>query len=121
MGINVGGKTVKRGEEVTEKKEEEEKSKINPSDYSCQILLEKTTKDKSDDRKLPTDAFNVTYVIEGETRLDVTRSGKMSNVFDFYFDKYGKGAVQKIDYGHGTVNPHQWGYKQPEKKKRRKG
>ena len=121
MGINVGGKTVKRGEEVTEKKQEEEKSKINPSDYSCEILLEKTTRDKADDRKLPSDAFNVTYVVEGETRLDVTRSGKMVNVFDLYYDKYGKGAVQKIDYGHGTVNPHQWGYKQPEKKKRRKG
>ena len=121
MGINVGGKTVKRGEEVTEKKQEEEKSKINPSDYSCEILLEKTTRDKADDRKLPSDAFNVTYVVEGETRLDVTRSGKMVNVFDLYYDKYGKGAVQKIDYGHGTINPSQWGYKQPEKKKRRKG
>ena len=121
MGINVGGKTVKRGEEVTEKKKEEEKSKINPSDYSCEILLEKTTMEKADDRKLPSDAFNVTYVVEGETRLDVTRSGKMVNVFDLYHDKYGKGAVQKIDYGHGTVNPHQYGYKQPEKKKRRKG
>ena len=121
MGINVGGKTVKRGEEVTEKKQEEEKSKINPSDYSCEILLEKTTKDKADDRKLPSDAFNITYMVDGETRLDVTRSGKMVNVFDLYYDKYGKGAVQKIDYGHGTVNPQQWGYKQPEKKKRRKG
>ena len=120
MGINVGGKTVKRGEEVTEKKQEEEKSKINPSDYSCEILLEKTTRDKSDDRKLPSDAFNVTYVVEGETRLDVTRSGKMVNVFDLYYDKYGKGAVQKIDYGHGTVNPSQWGYKKPEKKGRKR-
>ena len=120
MGINVGGKTVKRGEEVTEKKQEEEKSKINPSDYSCEILLEKTTKEKADDRKLPSDAFNVTYVVEGETRLDVTRSGKMVNVFDLYYDKYGKGAVQKIDYGHGTVNPSQWGYKKPEKKGRKR-
>ena len=119
MGINVGGDTIKRGEKVTEKKEEE--SKISRTDYSCEVLLEKATKDKADDRKLPSDAFNVTYVVEGEERLDVTRSGKMVNVFDFYHDKYGKGAVQKIDYGHGTVNPHQWGYKQPEKKKRRKG
>ena len=119
MGINVGGATIKRGEQVTEKKEEE--SKINPNDYSCEVLLEKTTKDKADDRKLPSDAFNVFYVVEGESRLDVTRSGKMVNVFDFYYDKYGKDAIQKIDYGQGTVNPSQYGYKQPEKKKRRKG
>ena len=107
MGINVGGKTVKRGTEVTEKKKEEE-SKINPYDYSCEILLEKTTHDKADDRKLPSDAFNITYVVEGETRLDVTRSGKMVNVFDLYCDKYGKDSVQKIEYGHGTVNPSQY-------------
>ena len=95
--------------------------KFDPSEYSCQILQEKTTQEKANDRKLPSDAFNVTYIVEGETRLDVTRSGKMVNVFDMYYDRYGKGSVQKIDYGHGTVNPSQWGYKVPEKKRKRKG
>ena len=95
--------------------------KFDPSEYSCEILQEKTTPEKANDRKLPSDAFNVTYIVEGETRLDVTRSGKMVNVFDMYYDRYGKDAVQKIDYGHGTVNPHQWGYKAPVKKvKKRK-
>ena len=94
--------------------------KFDPSDYSCEILQEKTTLEKANDRKLPSDAFNVTYIVEGETRLDVTRSGKMVNVFDMYYDRYGKGSVQKIDYGHGTVNPSQWGYKVPEKKRKRK-
>ena len=120
MGINVGGKTVKRGTEVTEKKKEEE-SKINPNDYSCEILLEKTTSETANDKKLPTDAFNITYVVDGKKHLDVARSAKMVNIFDLYCDKYGKGAVQRIEYGHGNVNPSQWGYKQPEKKKRRKG
>ena len=95
--------------------------KFDPSVYSCEIILEKTTQEKANDRKLPSDAFNVTYVVEGETRLDVTRSGKMVNVFDMYYDRYGKDCVQKIDYGHGTVKPSQYGYKSPEKKKRRKG
>jgi len=95
--------------------------KFDPSEYSCEILQEKTTPEKANDRKLPSDAFNVTYIVEGETRLDVTRSGKMVNVFDMYYDRYGKGSVQKIDYGHGTVNPSQWGYKVPEKKRKRKG
>ena len=93
--------------------------KFDPSDYSCEILQEKTTQEKANDRKLPSDAFNVTYIVEGETRLDVTRSGKMVNVFDMYYDRYGKGSVQKIDYGHGTVNPSQYGYKVPEKKRKR--
>ena len=94
--------------------------KFDPSEYSCEILQEKTTPEKANDRKLPSDAFNVTYIVDGETRLDVTRSGKMVNVFDMYCDRYGKGSVQRIDYGHGTVNPSQYGYKPPEKKKRRK-
>ena len=108
---------------TTEKKVEEEKKeevKFNPKDYWCDIILEKTTLEKAEDRSLPTDAFNVTYVVEGETRLDVTRSEKMANVFDMYYDRYGKDVVQKIDYGCGTIRPNLWGIKPPEKKKRRK-
>ena len=120
MSINVGGQKRGRGAEaVAEEQPNKEQSKINPADYSCEVILEKTTKDKANDRKLPSDAFNIFYVVDGEERLDVTRSGKMVHVFDLYYDKYGN--VKKIDYGHGTVNPSQWGYKQPEKKKRRKG
>ena len=120
MTVNVGGQTRGRGAEaVASEEKKEEQSKINPSDYSCEVILEKTTKEKANDRKLPSDAFEVYYVVDGEERLDVTRSGKMVNIFDFYYDKYKN--VKKIDYGHGTVNPSQWGYKKPEKKRRRKG
>ena len=122
MTVNVGGKRRGRGAEaVAAEEKKEEQSKVNPSDYSCEVILEKTTAEKANDRKLPSDAFNVFYVVDGEDRLDVTRSGKKVNVFDFYYDKYGN--VKKIDYGHGTVNPSQWGYKnkEPQKKKRRKG
>ena len=110
---------VEKDEKLAEPPQKPEK-KFDPSAYSCEIIQEKTTLDKSNDRKLPSDAFNVTYVLEGETLLDVTRSAKMSNVFDMYYDRYGKDCVQKIEYGHGTVNPSQYGYKPPEKKRRRK-
>ncbi len=119
MTVNVGGKEVKRGEQ-TLAEEKKEEVKFNPADYWCEIVLEKTTQEKALDRKLPTDAFNVTYVVEGQTYLDVTRSEKMVNVFDMYYDRYGKGAIQKIDYGHGTIRPNLWGAKPPQKKKRRK-
>ena len=120
MTVNVGGKEVKRGEqEVVEEKKEE--VKFNPSDYWCEIILEKTTREKAEDKSLPTDAFNVTYMVEGTEHLDVTRSEKMSNVFDMYYDRYGKDVVQKIDYGAGTIRPNLWGAKPVEKKKRRKG
>ena len=102
------------------KPEKKVERKFDPKDYYCEIIHERTTKDKAEDKSLPTDAFNVTYVVEGETRLDVTRSEKMMNVFDMYYDRYGKDAVQKIDYGAGAVRPNLWGVKPPEKKKRRK-
>ena len=110
----------KTEKQVAEEKKKEE-VKFDPSEYSCEIILEKTTKDKAQDRKFPSDAFNVTYVVDGEERLDVTRSGKQSNVFDMYYDRYGKDALKRIDWGYGTVNPSTCGYKSPEKKKRRKG
>ena len=103
-----------------EKKVEEkvEEPKFDASEYSCEILLEKTTVESSRDKKFPTDAFNVTYSVEGTDYLDVTRSSKKSNIFDMYYDRYGN--VKKIDYGYGSINPSQWGYKKPEKKKKRK-
>ena len=119
MTVNVGGKEVRRGEQtVAEEKKEE--VKFNPSDYWCDIILEKTTQEKALDRSLPTDAFNVTYMVEGKEHLDVTRSEKMANVFDMYYDKYGKGAVKSISYGHGTIRPNLWNVKPPERKKRKR-
>ena len=120
MTVNVGGKEIKRGDqEVAEKEKKEEENKIDPSDYSCQILLENTTLEKANDKSLPTDGFLVWYNVDGNELLDVTRSSKQVNVFDLYYDKYGK-ELKRIEWGFGTINPSQWGYKQPEKKKKRK-
>ena len=126
MTVNAGGQMRPRGGEVVAEKEvladkgEDVVAEIKASDYSCEILLEKTTQDKAKDKKFPSDAYIVKYNVEGKELLDVTRSAKPSNIFDLYYDKYGKGALQAIDWGYGTVNPSQWGYKQPEKKKRRR-
>ena len=115
------GKAPSKTEKAVAEPPKKLEDKFDPSAYSCEIIQEKTTFDKSNDRKLPSDAFNVTYILEGETLLDVTRSAKMSNVFDMYYDRYGKDCVQKIDFGHGTVNPGMWKYKSPVKKvKKRK-
>ena len=103
--------------EVKEEKKEEEK--FIPSDYSCQVLLENTTLEKANDKSLPTDGYLVWYNVDGNELLDVTRSGKQANVFDLYYDKYGK-ELKRIEWGFGTINPSQWGYKQPDKKKKRK-
>tara|TARA_E500000331_G_scaffold154339_1_gene149995 strand:- start:6 stop:365 length:360 start_codon:yes stop_codon:yes gene_type:complete len=117
MTAPVGKAPTKTEKPVAEEKQE---SKIQPSDYSCEILLEKTTEEKASDKSFPTDAYIVRYVDNGTQHLDVTRCYKMVNIFDMYFDKYGKGSLKSIDFGHGTIKPSQYGYKSPEKKKRKR-
>jgi len=106
---------------TTEKKPDAPKQiEKEKEDYQCHIVLEKTTHEKSQDKKLPTDAFNVRYVVEGKEYLDVTRSEKMVYVFDRYYDKYGPDALKAIDYGYGTIRPNLWNVKPPERKKRKR-
>ena len=84
-----------------EQKETEEmasfgsETNINPSDYSCQILQEKTTLEAANDKSLPNDARLVWYIVDGVEHIDLTRCRKTVELFDMYYDKYGKGAIQK--------------------------
>ena len=110
--------TTKTEKQVDELEKPEKKFDTSP--YFCEIILEKTTKEKAADKKLPTDAFNVFYTLDGKEHIDVTRSEKMSNIFDMYYDRYGKDAVQKIDYGAGTIRPNLWGLKKPPERKRKR-
>ncbi len=114
-------------EEVKEEKKVAEKPKKpiwssderkNISSYGCELLVEDANKDQVNERQLPTDTMIVTYTMEGKVHFDLCR-GPRVNIFDLYYDKFGQGSVQGIDYGHGTINPTQWGYKAPQKKKRR--
>ena len=95
---------------------------MNPEDYSCEILLEKTTPDKAKDTSFPTDAYNVRYVVDGEERLDVCRAQKAANIFDLYYDKYKN--VKSIQWTKGIVHPRTYdGQTQastPKKKAKRK-
>lgn len=108
---------VKRAQE---KNMSDERTEIisNPASYGCQILLEKTSLESAKDKNFPNDAHLVWYSINGEQYLDLTR-GTRVRIFDMYYDKYGPGVVQKIDFGYGRVSPKMWGYKSPETKKRR--
>lgn len=107
---------------VAEKKMTKEKQEQNinsPSSYGCEILLEKTTLEQAKDSSFPTDAYLVTYIVDGKEYLDLCRCGKRVNIFDYYYDKYGPGSLKDIRWGYGKVNPRSWGYKAPEKKKRK--
>ena len=115
------GKSFVTVAETTEKRmaenKKEEKS-ILPSSYGCEIVLEKTSIEKSKDPSFPSDAYLIWYNIEDNQYIDLVRGTRVC-VFDMYHDKYGPNAVKRIDFGYGRTNPRVWGYKQPDKKKRR--
>jgi hypothetical protein len=103
-------------EEMTEWTKEEKESL--PPRYGCQILVEKGTIDQVKDSSWPNDAYLIWYQIGEEVHMDLCR-GTRSRIFDLYYDKFGPGVIQKIDFGYGRTNPKLWGYKAPEKKKRK--
>jgi hypothetical protein len=92
---------------------------IIPSKYGCEILLEKTTLQEVKNPSFPNDAYLIWYLVDGKEYLDLCRTPKMVTLFDMYYDKYGPGAVKKIDFGYGRVSPKLWAYKKPEKKKKK--
>jgi hypothetical protein len=96
----------------------EEKKEI-PSQYGCELLFERTTLQQIKDPSLPNDAYVVIYRINNETFMDLCR-GKRVNIFDMYYDKFGPGSVQKIDWGYGRTNPRLWGSKKSSEGKKRK-
>jgi hypothetical protein len=99
-------------------RERQDQNTNNPSSYNCEILFERTTLAQVKDPSLPNDAYLILYRVNDETHVDLCR-GTRVKIFDFYYDKYGPGSVQKIDFGYGRVSPRSWGYKVPEKKKRK--
>jgi len=107
-------------EESTKMEETSKKENPNmPHDYGCEVLLEKTTLQAAKDPSFPNDAYLIWYVVDDVQHIDLVRCPKKVNLFDMYYDKYGPGSVQNIDFGYGRVSPRMWGYKQPEKKKRK--
>ena len=74
-----------------------------------------------DDRGMPTDIHIVEYSQGGLPYSDIVRAGKMSDIFDAYYDKLkesGGGVVTAIKSGFGTIKPKLW---QATKKDEKKG
>ena len=87
--------------------------------YGCEILVENGSFDEVMTTDAPTDAFIVTYEIDGTAHRDLTRGARVK-LFDMYYDKFNN--VKAIDYGQGTIKPSLWRYASeaaPKKKKRK--
>jgi hypothetical protein len=116
--VSVTYDVLKQEEETKMAEEKNLPKQILPHEYGCEIILQNTSVDIAKDSSFPNDAYLIWYVLDNVQYLDLVR-GKRVSIFDLYYDTYGKRAVQKIDFGYGRVNPKLWGYKQPEKKKKR--
>lgn len=95
----------------------EEKKEVF-SQYGCEIIIERATIEQLKDPSLPSDAYVVTYKFENVVYIDLCRGSRIK-IFDMYYDKFGPGSIQKIDWGYGRSNPRTWGIKTVEKRKRK--
>ena len=87
--------------------------------YGCEILIENGSLDEVSTTDAPSDAWIVTYELDGTVHRDLTR-GTRVKLFDMYYDKFTN--VKRIEYGQGTIKPSLWGYNSttaPKKKKRK--
>jgi len=96
----------------------EEKSNL-PSRYGCELLLEEASMEQLKNPSFPNDAYIITYEIDGSRYKDLCR-GTRSRIFDLYYDKFGPGVIQKIDFGYGRTNPKLWGENTSKKSKKKK-
>ena len=88
--------------------------------YGCEILVENGSLDEVSTTDAPSDAWIVTYEIDGTAHRDLTRGSRVK-LFDMYYDKF-KMGLKIIDYGKGIIKPALWGYNSttaPKKKKRK--
>jgi hypothetical protein len=83
------------------------------------IIHKDCDKSLSKDKSLPVDSYLVTYLVKDKEKYDIVQAGSKVEVFDTYYDEYGKGSLQSIQWTDGRVNPRVYGYV-PKETKRRK-
>jgi hypothetical protein len=85
--------------------------------YNCEIMIENGSYADVCTKDVPNDAYIVKYMVDDKICFDLTR-GTRVRIFDMYWDKF-RDNLKSINFGHGRINPKLWGYKKPEKKKRK--
>ena len=113
-----------RVREVAEKDTEQQMELWTPAEketcksrYGCEILIENGSYAEVCTKDAPNDAYIIKYVVEDKICFDLTRGSRI-RLFDMYWDKF-RENVKSIDFGYGRISPKMWGYKAPEKKKRK--
>jgi hypothetical protein len=86
--------------------------------YGVEIMIDNGTWEQVNTKECPNDASIITYVVDGETRYDLTRGQKAVSIFNMYYDKFRNG-MKSISYGKGTYNPKTWGIEPPKTKSKK--
>ena len=83
------------------------------------IIHKDCDKSLAKDKSLPVDSYLVTYLVKDKEKYDIVQAGGKVEVFDTYYDEYGKGSLRSIQWTDGRVKPRVYGYV-PKETKRRK-
>ena len=73
------------------------------ADEKIRLIFEKCSRDKANDKKLPSDSFVVSYNDKEELKYDIVRASAQVDVFDAYYDKYKN--VKAIEWTKGIIHP----------------
>jgi hypothetical protein len=87
------------------------------SRYGCEIMVENGSYAEVCTKEAPNDAHIIKYMVDDKICFDLTR-GTKTRLFDMYWDKF-RENLKSIGWGYGKYNPKTWGYKSPEKKRRK--
>lgn len=71
------------------------------------IIREDCDKSLSENKKLPNNAYLVTYILDGNIKYDLVQSIKVVDIFDHYYDNY-RTDLKDIKQSEGTTNPKLW-------------
>lgn len=82
------------------------------------ILHQDCNPELANDRTLPYTAYLVKYKDDGAIKYDLVVSGKKTDIFDYYWDRY-RHDLLSFTQSEGRVNPKLWGCKPKEDKKKK--
>lgn len=84
------------------------------------ILKKDCKKIEAKDKTLPRNSYIVTYLVKEKVTYDIVQANGFVEVFDSYYDEYGKGVIKSIEWTEGTINPRNYGYITKENNKKKK-
>lgn len=85
---------------------------------NVKIINQNCDPTQAKDTKLPNSCYLVEYKVEGESCFDLVISSKQVDIFDHYYDQYGKDFV-RYTQSEGRVNPKLWVNPSPDSKKKK--